>query len=223
MSERKNKDNRRETENQTRNVLTQRINLSTVAVNPNNLLKRDGSVTGDSVPGLAGAHVEVVQAVQVVVLNVPREPAEEHGDVDHGRSNARNLLLHEAQERTRGPRNRSHVPRSVRKGGGIPSMAAFGGERRTRHVVRVFHGEGFVQSGLPEERLGLKRGRTRAWARARALSGVAFEVRFLEGLGFGLELCEGVVIAALPYRTLHGTGAAGAEADLLLARGECGT
>lgn len=100
-------------------------------------------------------------------------------------------------------------------------MPAFGGERGTRHVVGVFHGEGFVQRGLPEERFGLKWGQTWAWT--RTFSGVAFEVRFLEGLGFELELREGIVVTALPDRALHGAGPAGAEADLLLARGECGT
>ena len=75
--------------------LTERVDLSAVAVNPNDFLESDGGVAGDAVPGLAGAHVEVIQAVQVMVLDVPREPAEEHGNVDHRGSNARNLLFHE--------------------------------------------------------------------------------------------------------------------------------
>lgn len=41
-------------------------------------------------------------------------------------------------------------------------------------------------------------------------------------LGLGLELGEGVGLAALPDWLLDGAGAARAEADLLLARGEGG-
>ncbi|KAH1051621.1 hypothetical protein GYH30_021495 [Glycine max] len=81
------------------------------------------------------------------------------------------------------------------------------------------HGEGFVQHGLLEQRLCLQRAQTRA--RAWALLGMAFEVCLLEGLGLGLELIEGVAIAALPDGTLDGPGPAGAEADLPLVRAEC--
>lgn len=44
----------------------------------------------------------------------------------------------------------------------------------------------------------------------------------LECASFGLELGEGVARAALPDGFLHRARAAGAEADLLLAGGECG-
>ena len=44
----------------------------------------------------------------------------------------------------------------------------------------------------------------------------------MEGLGLGFEFAKGVVVAAVPDAAAHRLRAAGAEADLLLARGEGG-
>lgn len=45
---------------------------------------------------------------------------------------------------------------------------------------------------------------------------------FLEGLGLGLEVAEGVSVAAVPDGPTHGLRAPRTEPDLLLARGEGG-
>jgi len=47
-------------------------------------LKVMGMSTRDSIPGLGGTSVEVVDAGEKVVLDVPAETTEEHADVQHG-------------------------------------------------------------------------------------------------------------------------------------------
>lgn len=66
-------------------------------MNPDHLLERDRGVPRHAVPRLPGPHVQVIQAVQVVILHVPSEPAKQHGYVHHRRRDPRNLLLHEPQ------------------------------------------------------------------------------------------------------------------------------
>lgn len=63
--------------------LTKRVNLSSIAMNPNNILKRNCRIPRDTVPGLSSTGVEVIQAMKVMILNMPSEPAKEHSNIDH--------------------------------------------------------------------------------------------------------------------------------------------
>lgn len=92
--------------------------------------------------------MHVVEAVQVVVLDVPGEPTEGHADVQHRRVDPGDLVPHEAQERAGAPGGAAHVP------GRLPdvrlltrgpcSAGGGGGEARARHVAGVVDRDGAV-------------------------------------------------------------------------------
>jgi hypothetical protein len=186
------------------------------------VLEGERGVSRNPVPRLGGPGMHVVDAVQVVVLDVPREPTEHHGDVEHRRCDAGDLLPQEPQQRTGAPGDAAHVPRRVadvrlRRGGGLlPGAAGAGGEPRAGHVAGVLDGDRAVGHGAPEERLEVER---------RELPGggdvEVGEERLARGPGLGLELRERVAVGGEPDWLDCGARAARAEAELLVAGGEC--
>lgn len=179
--------------------------------------------------------MEEVETVELMVLDMPGEPTEEHPDVDHGRSHPGNIIGHEPGERPWSPRNRLEVPGATgqlpprgllpfvrRIRGALPSpllvrvpMRLRGGrEAGSGDVIGVLDVDGAVGGRLPEEGLDGERGRV---AEAR-------EVGLGEGAGLGLELVERVALAALPdlLEHLRRRAAAVRGAELLLAGGEEG-
>jgi hypothetical protein len=186
------------------------------------VLERERSVSRHPVPRLGGPGMHVVDAVQVVVLDVPREPTEHHGDVEHRRCDAGDFLPQEPQQRTGAPGEAAHVPCRVadarlRRGGGLlPGAAGAGGEPRAGHVAGVLDGDRAVGHGAPEERLEVER---------RELPGggdvEVGEERLARRPGLGLELRERVAVGGEPDGLDCGARAARAEAELLVAGGEC--
>ena len=85
--------------------------------------------------------MHVIEAVQIVVLDVPGEPTEHHADVEHRRRDPGHLLPHEAQQRGGAPCHAAHVPRRLAhvRRGKLRRACGAGGEPGARHVAGVLH------------------------------------------------------------------------------------
>lgn len=95
----------------------------------------------------------------------------------------------------------------------IPERHLRHAKPRPRHIVGILYVNGFFRSGLPEEGLDQQR--------ADFLDPTKLGAS--EGLGLGLELLEGVELAALPHLLLDGEGAAASRPELLVPGGEDGS
>lgn len=182
------------------------------------VLERERSISRHPIPRLGCPGMHVVDAVQVVVLDVPGEPTEHHGDVEHRRCDAGDVLPQEPQKRSGAPGGAAHVPRRVPNApvhcGGRARGA--GGEPRARHVAGVLDADGAVGHGAPEERLDVER---------RELPGggdvEVGEEPLAQAPCPGLEMRERVAVGGLPDVLDCRARPARAEADLLVAGGEC--
>lgn len=162
--------------------------------------------------------MQVVEAVQVVILDVPREPAEQHGDVEHRRRDPGHLLPQEPQQRCGAPGDAAHVPRRLAdvRGGQLRGAGVAGGEPGAGHVAGVLDGDGAVGRGAPEECLDVER---REVPGGRDVE--AREQGLPRGPGLGLELRESVAAGGVPDGLESRARAARAEAELLVPGGEC--
>lgn len=177
------------------------------------LLEGEHGVAGDAVPGLGLAEVEEVEAVELVVLHVPGEPAVEHGHVQHRGGDARHVAGHGAEQRPPGAGRHPHVPLRLPDVGGIGGVGELvgGGEAGAGHVVAVLDAEGPGGAGGPEEGLELEVG---------GVPGRRGVPRGLELGRLGAERLQGVALPALPHPAAGGAAVPGGEADLLEPRGE---
>ena len=177
-----------------------------------------------AVPGLGLAEVEVVEAVQLVVLHVPREPAVQHRNIQHRRRHAGHVPAHRLQQRAPRPRGQPHVPlrlpdvprRKRRIASGALQVEVQLLRRRkagARHVVAVLDVERLPGAGAPEERLQLEL--RRVFGRHRV-------PRYLDVAGLGAEGLQRVPLAALPDAAARGAAILGGETHLLEPRREGG-
>lgn len=189
------------------------------------VLERERGVARHAVPRLGGPEVHVVEAVQVVVLDVPREPTEHHPDVEHRRGDPGDILRHEPQQRSGAPSHAAHVPRRLPKVRRRPRrrlllrrrlrLRGARGESRARHVAAILDHDGAVGRCAPEEHLVVERGELPGGREVEA-----GEERLAGGAGLGLELRERVAVGGPPHGLEPRARAARAEADLLVAGGE---
>ena len=158
------------------------------------------------VPRLRRSGVQEARAVQVVVLDVPRELREHHAQVEHGLVDPGQVLPHVGQDRVGEPGQAREVPRA-------PPQAVGGvlGEGRALNVVPVLQGEA-LGIPAPAPKLGL---RVRfPELRARPVQPLLQGERLLLELR-QLELLRGVELDPADRRPLPGPEVlrAGAEAE----------
>jgi hypothetical protein len=204
---------------------TDGVEVIGVAVHADGVLEGEHGVAGHAVPGLGLAEMEVVEAVQLVVLHVPREPAVEHRHVQHRRCHAGHVPAHRPQQRAPRTGGQPHVPLRLPDvpccQGRIAAAAALQvqvqllrrRESGARHVVAVLDVERPSGAGAPEKRLQLELRRVLRRHRVP---------RKLDVACLGAEGLQRVALAALPDAAARGAAILGGKAHLLEPRREGG-
>lgn len=86
------------------------VRIASISMHTDNFLELGSPIPRNGIPRLWRAGVEEVETVQLMVLDMPGEPTEEHPNVDHGRSDPWNVVGHEAGEGAGSARNGLEVP-----------------------------------------------------------------------------------------------------------------
>ena len=204
-------------------------------MNSNHLLERNSSLSGHAIPRLPSTHVQVIQAMQIMILHMPSKPTKHHSHIHHRRSDPWNLLLHELQQRPISPRHPSHIPSSLSQAHTLTATTNLAllrvqwHESRAGHVVGILNPERLIHGGFPVKGLDFQSRKRRRFlpipiptTTAATATTTFLQIRFLKRFRFGLEFLKRVPLAALPNGPLHGSGLPRAEPDLLLPGRECG-